>query len=69
MKEAVCLTGMDGTVLYANRAAEKLFGIDEHDHKRIWDAIPFRKENDALIQLFIDGVSEKKVLCDPWSIM
>ena len=60
MKEAVCLTGMDGTVVYANRAAEKLFGIDEHDHKRIWDAIPFRKENDALIQLFIDGVSEKK---------
>ena len=60
MKEAVCLTGMDGEVVYANRAAEKLFGIDEADHKRIWDAIPFQKENDALIQLFIDGVAEKK---------
>ena len=60
MKEAVCLTGMDGTVIYANRAAEKLFGIHAEDHKRIWDAIPFREENDPLIQLFIDGVAEKK---------
>ena len=60
MNEAVCLTGMDGELIYANRAAEKLFGIHADDHKRIWDAIPFEAGNDALIQLFIDGVSEKK---------
>ena len=60
MNEAVCLTGMDGELIYANRAAEKLFGIHAGNHKRIWDAIPFEAENDALIQLFIDGVSEKK---------
>ena len=60
MHEAVCLTGMDGQLVYANRAAEKLFGIHAEDHKRIWDAIPFEAENDALIQLFIDGVAEKK---------
>lgn len=60
MNEAVCLTSMDGELIYANRAAEKLFGIRAGDRKRIWDAIPFEKGNDALIQLFIDGVSEKK---------
>ena len=60
MNEAVCLTSMDGELIYANNAAEKLFGIRVEEHKRIWDAIPFESGNDALIQLFIDGVSEKK---------
>ena len=60
MNEAVCLTSMDGELIYANRAAEKLFGIRAGDRKRIWDAIPFEKGNDALIQLFIDGIMKKR---------
>ena len=59
MNEAVCLTGLNGKVLYANPAAEKLFGIRSTEGKRIWEAIPYREKNDALIQLFIDGVTEK----------
>ena len=75
MEDAVCLTGIGGELIYANPAAKKLFGISgdfeglseeyeegpsvEHS-ARIWDAIPFVEGNDALIQLFIDGVMEKK---------
>ena len=60
MEDAVCLTGKSGELLYANPAAEKLFGLDVSGHARIWDAIPYVEGNDALIQLFIDGVMEKK---------
>ena len=60
MNEAVCLTNLEGEVTYANRAAEKLFGIRAEDRQKIWEAIPFESKNDALIQLFIDGVMEKK---------
>ena len=60
MKEAVCLAGKDGELIYANHAAEKLFGIQAGNHRRIWDAIPFEAENDALIQLFLDSVVRKK---------
>ena len=60
MKEAVCLTNPDGEVTYTNRAAEKLFGIRRGSRQKIWEVIPFEPGNDALIQLFIDGVMEKK---------
>ena len=60
MNEAVCLAGKDGELIYANHAAEKLFGIRAGNHQRIWDAIPFKPENDALIQLFLDSVVRKK---------
>ena len=60
MDEAVCLTNLEGEVTYANRAAQKLFGIRAEDRQKIWEAIPFESKNDALIQLFIDGVMEKK---------
>lgn len=58
MEDAVCVTGMDGGLLYANPAATKLFGLDARKHPKIWEAIPFVEENDALIQLFIDGITE-----------
>ena len=60
MEDAVCLTGMNGELLYANPAAERLFGLEYGRQVKIWDAIPYVEENDALIQLFIDGVMEKK---------
>ena len=60
MEDAVCLTGMNGDLIYANPAAERLFGLDVRSRSKIWDAIPYIEGNDALIQLFIDGVMEKK---------
>ena len=60
MEDAVCLTGKNGELLYANPAAEKLFSLDICGHARIWDAIPYVEGNDSLIQLFIDGVMEKR---------
>ena len=60
MNEAVCLTRKDGELIYANHAAEKLFGIQAGNHQLLWDAIPFEAENDALIQLFLDSVARKK---------
>ena len=60
MDDAVCLTGMGGELLYANPAAEALFGLRADSRSTIWASIPFVKGNDALIQLFIDGVTEKK---------
>ena len=60
MNEAVFLAGKDGELIYSNHAAEKLFGIRAGNHQRIWDAIPFEAENDALIQLFLDSVVRKK---------
>ena len=58
--EAVCFTAMNGDLVYANPAAEKLFGIRLGEQPKIWDAIPFVEQNDALIQLFIDGVMKKQ---------
>ena len=60
MQDAVCLCGMSGEVIKANPAAEKLFGLDTTRPAKIWDAIPFVEGNDDLIQLFIDGVHQKK---------
>ena len=59
MDDSVCVTDMNGDMIYANPAAEKLFGLSIQSHGKIWDAIPFVEGNDALIQLFIDGVMEK----------
>lgn len=59
-EDAVCLTGMGGELLYSNAAAEKLFGIHADGHTKIWNAIPIEAGNDALVQLFINGVMEKK---------
>ena len=60
MEDAVCATSMGGELLYANPAAEKLFGLDMDRQAKIWEAIPYVEDNDALIQLFIDGVMKKK---------
>ncbi len=60
MDEAVCFTAMNGDLLYTNSVAEKLFGIHPREEKKIWDAIPFVEQNDALIQLFIDSVMKKQ---------
>ena len=60
MEDAVCATSMSGELIYANPAAGKLFGLDVNSRAKIWDAIPYVEGNDALIQLFIDGVLQKK---------
>lgn len=60
MDDAVCMTGMNGEVIFANPSAEKLFGLSFREGIRIWEAIPYVEGNDELIQLFIDGVMEKK---------
>ena len=60
MDDAVLLTGSSGKVLFANPAADKLFGLDVCGRDRLWDAIPYVEENDAFIQLFIDGGTERK---------
>ena len=60
MEDAVCLTGKSGELLYANPAAQSLFNLDVSASPKIWDAIPYVEGNDALIQLFIDGVTQKR---------
>ena len=60
MEDAVCLTGKNGELLYANPAALNLFSLDVSANPKIWDAIPYVEKNDALIQLFIDGVTQKR---------
>ena len=40
MEDAVCITGMGGELLYANPAAEKLFGLQAGSRPKIWEAIP-----------------------------
>ena len=60
MDDAVCMTGMSGEIVYANPSAERLFGFQLRESIKIWEAIPYVEENDKLIQLFIDGVMEKK---------
>ncbi|MBO4472099.1 MAG: PAS domain-containing protein, partial [Clostridia bacterium] len=41
MEDAVCITGMGGELLYANPAAEKLFGLQAGSRPKIWEAIPY----------------------------
>ena len=60
MDDAVCMTRMTGEIFFANPSAEKLFGIELREEVKIWEAIPYVEGNDELIQLFIDGVMEKK---------
>lgn len=60
MKDAVLLTAKNGDLLNINPAASELLGLNLHSGEKIWDAIPFVEENDALIQLFIDGIMQKR---------
>ena len=60
MEDAVCLTSMDGELLYANAAGEKLLGIKPESHLKIWERIPFIEQNDELIELFIKSVMDKQ---------
>ena len=60
MKDAVCLCNMNGELIYANPAADTLFSLHMDRSALIWKEIPFVAENDGLIQLFIDGILQKK---------
>ena len=62
MADAVCLANRNGELLYMNPAAKKLFGFEKTGNVKLWNAIPYVEENDALMQLFIDGVVEKEKL-------
>lgn len=58
--DAICATRKDGEVVYSNPAAVKLFGLGKKEGEKLWENIPLVPENDALIQLFIDGIMNKK---------
>ena len=60
MDDAVCATKINGELIYANPAARELFGLSGEETSKLWKAIPLVEENDALIQLFIDGIMKKK---------
>ncbi len=60
MEDAVCVTGNAGELLFTNPSADQLFGIAGCKNVKIWDLIPYVEKNDALVQLFIDAVSERK---------
>ena len=60
--DAVLLTGADGSLLYTNPSAVKLFGVRADGKAKIWEAVGFKPENDELVQLFIDALSENKPL-------
>lgn len=62
LSEAVCVTNRTGVLLYVNPAAKKLVHVTETSGhtKKIWEYIPFVENNDVLIQLFIDAVSQGK---------
>ena len=60
MDDAVCITGKTGKLLFFNPAAQALFGFAMRKDARIWDAIPYVKGNDRLIQLFIDAIQESR---------
>ena len=60
MEDAVFAVNMAGDLIYTNPAANRLFGLTPDSHGKIWDSVPFVEGNDALVQLFIDGVMEKK---------
>ena len=60
--DAVFITEKDGTLDFVNPAAGALFGIPSEirQYKKIWDYVPIVQQNDELVQLFIDGVREKR---------
>ncbi len=60
MEDAVCVTGSSGKLLFTNASADQLLGTGGRKNIKIWDLIPYVQKNGALIQLFIDAVSEKK---------
>ena len=60
MSDAVCITRKNGAVLHVNNSAAKLFGLNNYDGLKIWDAVQFTETNDNLIQLFIDAVTQGK---------
>ena len=61
MADAVCITAKNGAIYYVNNSAAKLFGFGESaSGRKIWEAINFTEKNDALIQLFIDAVTQHK---------
>lgn len=62
MEDAVCVTDKVGCLLHVNAAAKKLLGLSVRtgEEKKIWDAIPYVENNDALVQLFIDAVVSGK---------
>lgn len=57
--DAVCVISASGDLLFSNPSTEKILGISAEDDIKIWDAIPYVKGNDDLIQLFIDAVAQK----------
>ena len=59
-KDAVLLTAKNGDLLSANPAARELLNLEHRGGVKIWEAIPFVEENDGLVQVFIDGVMEKR---------
>ena len=58
--DAICATRKDGELVYANPAAMKLFSLGSRQNEKLWENIPLVPENDALNQLFIDGIMKKK---------
>jgi adenylate cyclase len=58
MDDAVFVTGKQGTIRYANPAAEQLLCMPQNYESvlKIWEVIPFVEENDELIQVFLDAV-------------
>ena len=60
MVDAALATRMNGELIYANPAAKKLFGLAGRKTPMLWETIPHIEENDALYQLLIDGIVQKK---------
>ena len=58
--DSICVVSASGKLLYTNPSAEKLFGISADGEKKIWNAIPYVQNNEGLMQLFIDAVTQKK---------
>ncbi len=58
--DAICATLKDGELVYSNPAAVKLFGLENKKGEKLWENIPLVPDNDALIQLFINGIMNKK---------
>ena len=58
MDDAVFVTGKQGTISYANPAAEQMLGISEEDWPvmKLWEVIPLVEENDELIEIFLEAV-------------
>ncbi|MBP5655693.1 MAG: PAS domain S-box protein [Clostridiales bacterium] len=57
--DSVCIISAMGDLIFANPAAEKLFGMSAAEGKKIWDSIPYIAGNDDLIQVFIDTVATR----------